>query len=468
MPHPLEQNVSRRVVSILSVITLIAFLPLLLFATYQSVILITRAVGTKAVIVIDTKTILEPIRSDFYHAFAQGGEEPNDMIRPVLSEIRTLNPKIIRIDHIFDYYDVVSKKDGFLTYSFSKLDTVVDSIQATGATPLLSLSYMPSVIAKDGVITNPPNDWNEWAQVIQKTIEHYSGKNEKNIPGLYYEVWNEPDLDQFGSWKLTGEKNYLTLYHYAATGATASKNVQPFFLGGPSTTGLYKNWVIGLAKSDDRVDFYSWHSYLSDPKRFSSDQKNFVSWLIPFPNQTLKPTLITEFGLSGAKSSSYGTMYGAAYTASVIRQLISGGPTYLFSFELVDGPGDTTGQGWGLLTHPNQGKIKKPRYFVYSFLDDMVGNRLQLTGEGTWVTGYATIRENIISTLLINFDASGLHIETVPITWTGLNPGSYQMTTHCLNEKEHTVSVTVPFTGIWEKKLYMPAQSVCKITLKKV
>ena len=467
MTSPLERNVPPKFISILSVVTLIAFLPLLLFATYQSVILITRASGTKAAIVVDTSSELETITSDFYHAFAQGGEESKNMIAPVLSEVTSLTPKIIRIDHIYDYHDVVTKKDGTLIFSFSKLDAIVDSIRATGAVPLLSLSYMPPAIAKDGSVISIPNDWNEWAHVVERTIEHFSGKNERNLTGVYYEVWNEPDLEQFGNWKLSGEKNYLTLYHYAHIGAQNAKNVQPFFLGGPSTTGLYKNWIIALTKSGDRVDFYSWHSYLADPKRFLTDQKNLVSWLLPYPNSILKPTLITEFGPSGSKNTAYGTMYGAAYTASVIRQLISGGPAYLFTFELVDGPSETEGKGWGLMTHPNQGKIKKPRFFLYQFLDDMMGKRIQLNGEGTWVTGFATTRDSTIRTLLINFDAVGTHAETVPITWKNLSPGNYHMTTQCLLEKEQVSGLTVTASGIGEKKLYMPAQSVCKILLKK-
>ena len=39
-----------------------------------------------------------------------------------------------------------------------------------------------------------------------KTIEHYSGKGERNMSGIYYEVWNEPDLAQFGSWNWEGTK----------------------------------------------------------------------------------------------------------------------------------------------------------------------------------------------------------------------------------------------------------------------
>ena len=67
-----------------------------------------------------------------------------------------------------------------------------------------------------------------------KTIEHYSGKGGKNLSGVYYyEVWNEPDLAQFGSWKMGG-KNYLTLYHYGRVRREQSgTGVNQFYLGGP-------------------------------------------------------------------------------------------------------------------------------------------------------------------------------------------------------------------------------------------
>ena len=64
-----------------------------------------------------------------------------------------------------------------------------------------------------------------------QTIEHYGSKT-KNINGIYYEVWNEPDLAQFEDGN-TEEKNYLTLYQYASTGARRTQNVNTFYLGGP-------------------------------------------------------------------------------------------------------------------------------------------------------------------------------------------------------------------------------------------
>jgi len=460
----LERNTSPKITSLISILAILLFLPLLLFATYQSVTLITRAIGTPANIVVDTKAVLEPIKTDFYHAFAQGGEEAEDMIAPISSEVKGLRPKLIRLDHIYDNFNVVQGSGGGMSFDFSRLDQAVNTILSTGAKPVLALSYMPRSIAQGGTIINPPNDWNDWATVVQKTIEHYSGKDQKNIGGVYYEVWNEPDLAQFGSWKIGGTKNYLTLYQYASDGAKRAQNTNWFYLGGPAVTGLYKTWIMALASSGYRVDFFSWHAYLSDPKRFASDQANFVNWMLPYPWHTLKPTLITEFGFTGDKSTLYNTTYAAAYTAAVIRQMISGSASYMFSFELKDGPGQSN--GWGLVGHQNAGKKAKPRYYVYAFIDQMVGNRLQVTGEGTWVTGFASVKEKTIRLMLVNFDRSGGHVETVPIKFTNLDPGTYSVRQHFLFGTDTTTQQAIT-DGIFEQKLYMAAQTVAILELTK-
>lgn len=452
--------------SIISFIALLIFLPLFILGVGQTITILTRAIGTPANIVVDAGSRLEPIKTDFYHAFAQGGEEKTDMLAAVSGDVRSLKPQLIRIDHLYDNYDVVGRDGSGLTFSWTKLDAVVNTISATGAKPVLALSYMPNVIAQNGSIINPPNDWNEWALVVQRTIEHFSGKTGRNMTGVYYEVWNEPDLAQFGSWKLGGDKNYLTLYRYAAIGAANAQNVNAFSLGGPATTGLYKNWIEALVKSGNRVNFFSWHSYLSDPKQFATDQKNIISWLISYPTYTLLPKLITEFGFTGSKSVGYGSMYGAAHTVAVIRQLISGGPTYLFSFQLKDGPGQTDGSGWGLMTHDDNGLKKKPKYYVYSFVDAMVGTRLLLSGEGSWVTGFSTVRDNVIRILLVNFDARGSHSEQVPVKITNLQPGSYNVRQRFLLGRDTATDYDSP-DGILTADVFMPAQSVAIIEVTK-
>lgn len=462
----LTRRISEKTTSLVSLIALLIFLPFLLFVSFRTVQLISRATGTPARIVVDTTSTLEPVKTDFYHAFSQGGEESTDMLAPVADQLRALKPKLIRLDHIYDHYDVVGKSGDQLTFNFQKLDVAVGTIRALGAQPLLALSFMPAVIAKDGSIINPPVNWEDWALVVQRTIEHYSGKNGKNLSGVYYEVWNEPDLDQFGKWKYSGEKNYITLYQYAALGASRATSVNAFLLGGPATTGLYKSWILALVKSGLRVDFLSWHSYLPDPDRYATDQKNLISWLLPYPQYVLLPKLITEYGFTGAKDVRYGTMYAAAYTAAAIRQMISGGPAWTLSFQPIDGPNQQAGDGWGLITHEDNGKQLKPRYHVYSFIDAMAGTRLELQGEGTWVTGFATRRDGVVRVLLVNFDSGGSHSENVPVTFTKLAAGSYTYRERFLLGRDITSTETVG-EALLAKQVFMPAQSIAILELTK-
>lgn len=459
MSFSLTGRVTDKTMSAISFVALIVFLPLLLLAAYQTATIISRATGKPARIVIDAgSTANETIDPTFMRAFAQGGEEPGNWLAPIQKEVAALKPTWIRIDHIYDFYDIVKKENNSLSFDFSKLDPLINSIRATGATPVIALSYMPPAIARDGKVTNPPTNWDDWALVVQKTIEHISG----SAPDVYYEVWNEPDHEQFGGWKLDGEKNYLTLYQYAARGAAQAKNIRLFFLGGPATTGLYKNWVIKLVESGERVDFLSWHSYLSDPKRFTQDQKNIASWLITHPEAVLLPKLITEFGFTGAKDTRYGLPYASAYTAAVFRQLAGQKPQALFSFQLKDGPNQEKGDGWGL--------IGKPRYHVFPFFERMAGNRLLLTGEGTWVAGLATKQGTAIRVMLVNFDAGGGHTETVPVTITNLTNGTYtyqQQYLQGLRPEDLKTSDEQISDGTLTKQLFLPAQSVVILELTK-
>lgn len=460
----LEHRPPRRFTSVFSTITILIFMPFLLYALSQTAELLTRAFGKPANIIVHTDIQLHPVQTDYLFAFAQGGEEPNDMLAPVLPEVRALNPRYIRIDHIYDYFNVVQKDGETLTFDFSRLDLAVNSIIATGATPVLSLSYMPSAIAKDGVIINPPNNWDEWALVVKKTIEQYSGISNKNLNNVYYEVWNEPDLAQFGSWKLQGEKSYLTLYRYAAIGAGNAENVNRFYLGGPSTTGLYRNWIFGLMNSGLRVDFFSWHSYLENPKEFAKDQEEISSWLVSSPTYYFLPRLITEYGFTGAKDSRYSTMYAAAHAAAVFRQTVSINPPIMFAFQVKDGPNQT--DGWGLLEHESKGKGTKPRYNLYPFIREMNGTRLELLGEGTWVTALATIRDGVIRLMLVNFNHQVSKSENVPIIFARLQPGEYSYTEKFLLGRDVTTTVSVGNTQSLYKEIFMPANSLAIIELR--
>jgi hypothetical protein len=464
--------------SIVTSATIFFLLPFLLYAIYNTTILISRATGKPADITVNATLISGTIDNKFYKAFAQGGEESTDMLRPVINQVKSLNPELIRLDHIYDHYNVVSGEPGAVKFDFSRLDQAVETVISTGATPLLSLSYMPSVIAQGGVIINPPVLWDDWAGVVKATIEHYSGKSGKNLTGVYYEVWNEPDLGQFGSWKLTGDKNYLTLYSYAAKGAKSAQNTNRFHLGGPSTTGLYKNWIVALAKSGQRVDYFSWHTYNPNPNRLAKDMNSIYGWLKTQPLMAIKPKLITEFGFTGDKDTRYQTTFAAAYTIATIRQLMDVPPQYLFSFQLKDGPNQESGAGWGLLSHETAGATTKPRFYVYNFLSQIQGKRLGVKGEGSWVTGYAAIDNSTIQLMLVNFSQNGgARIEQVPVKFINLPGSQYQLkldylfeTSCALDQPKDTAlpQIITPNSGITNQTVCLPENNAVIIRLAPV
>jgi hypothetical protein len=137
------------------------------------------AEGLPAIITVDTKSDMGKIPSSLWQNLSQGGEEPIDMIKPVISLTRALQPKLIRVDHLFDYYNVYA---GPNNYDFSKLDPVIDSILLTGARPMLSISYTTASMAKNNQNAGEPADWELWYQLVKATAHRYS--IDKKITGL--------------------------------------------------------------------------------------------------------------------------------------------------------------------------------------------------------------------------------------------------------------------------------------------
>ena len=198
--------------------------------------LLIGAAGEPANIIVDTQAILGPMPRPWRN-LAQGGESNNWRLQPLISQVKALKPEYIRIDHVYDFYEIVSRDgSGRLQYNWTKIDPVVSDILATGAKPYIALSYMPSAIAVNGDIVSKSNNWGEYQQVIQRTIEHFS--KERGIEDVNYEVWNEPDL--FGKWSIG---NYLMMYSFASRGAqqAAANGSKAFKFGGPATTALYRN-----------------------------------------------------------------------------------------------------------------------------------------------------------------------------------------------------------------------------------
>lgn len=400
-------------------------LPLLLRGINQIQRIWAGAEGRLSSINVQTDQVIGPLPRP-WQALAQGGDELTTFMDNTQPQVKALGIRYIRIDHIYDGFNVVSKNGEQLVFNWVELDKIVDKIRGSGATPFLSLSYMPLPISKSDIIDEPKN-WNDWSLVIQKTIEHYSG--DKNIPNIYYEVWNEPDL--FGKWTMGGAKNYQTLYLYASRGATSAKVSQVFKLGGPATTGLYKNWIDNffpfVLANKLRLDFFSWHRYDLDLEKYNEDVTSVERWIESHPYFSSVEKIVSELGADSNKGGANDTNLGAIHLLAVSRELLYK-IKYGFSFSV-------TG-AWGVLG--------KPREQALRLLTNLGENRLGVTGEGTWVKAIGAKSTKGFQVLVINYDPKYNHSEVVPVTFTGLTDQNFLLRQAIMGSGEirHAVATT--------------------------
>ncbi len=433
----------------------------------------SRAAAVKARIDINVNDKLGQV-PDRWKALAQGGEEKGRMLENVIPQVSGLYPRYIRIDHIYDYYDVVSRDpSGNLRFDWSKLDQTVCDIYHTGAKPFFSLGYMPPALSGDQSLVSAPKNWDEWSLLVQKTVERYSGKYTRLcgqvsgnwMSGIYYEVWNEPDLETFGKWSLYGgTKDYKTLYSYSVKGADQAKNVYPFLIGGPATTALYQSWIQKfldyVSAHNLRIDFLSWHHYSKNPEDFVDDIVSLNKWLIPpqYAKYQHLPRIVSEWGYDSEPNPIADTNIGAAYTVTAIRNFFNAGFDLAFLFEIKDGPTPR----WGILSDTG---AEKPRYHALELLNLLEGRDLLVNGEGTYVKALASTTENKTVVVLVNYDKDNKDTELVPVTLSGLHSGSYTLNLHYLAGSDVTINGVQVKNGVFKRDILMQPNTVVALEL---
>lgn len=342
-----------------------------------------------------------------HRGFSQGGEGQmtqrgyfEDAMR-IMTDIR---PTYIRIDHLYDYYNILSFDDnGNPVYDFSELDRIVDAVINIGAEPLMSLSYTPPALAQDTVYA-PPTDLNAWESLVYETVNYYNIERGLNI--RYWEVWNEPNLAHFWDGTIP---DYLELYSATAQGL---KRADPSALiGGPATLsnpsrlpGYYRfseqNWFTALInhanKNDLPIDFVSWHLYSTSPDSYLENIELHQSWLRDLDPQPLM--LMTEWNYSGGKSSTMDNRRSVAYLAHTLSVLSQSDLQQAFYFEPIDG-GDDWINSWGLIRADS---TPKPSFYAYKLFDRLDGVQLKAVSNHLNVGAMATQSDDDIMVLIWN------------------------------------------------------------------
>lgn len=181
----------------------------------------------------------------------------------------------VRIDHIFDddFYGLVSRTaGGSLAYDFTKLDSVVLPMFAQGMTPWFTLSYMPGALAADKMTA--PSSMEEWGGVVWTTVRHYA---DLGYRGLNWEVWNEPDLNQF--WK----SSTAAFHELYASSAYAVKSADPTAqVGGTAVSDINSSsmsFFLDYIAANPTIpfDFVSWHDYGGNDFSSATSVANMLS-----------------------------------------------------------------------------------------------------------------------------------------------------------------------------------------------
>lgn len=414
---------------LIGIVVIALALPIAIFLVENETSFFKRASGEPAELIVDKAISVQVKNISHWNNISQGGSDETRMIEPVVDDLKHLQPSYIRIDHLFDRYDVVSRSSGGeLVLDWSLLDITVNDILATGAKPFFSLSYMPRELAAGGGVTDNPVNWAEWENLVKRTIEHYSGIGGMNIPMVYYEIWNEPDL--FGEFKVGRGKDYLDLYLHSVRGAQSAQNIQTFKIGGPATTKLYSSWfkkLISFVRDNNLwIDFYSWHLYSEDLDDYERDFEKIHKWLGEYPEYSGIELVLSETGHSSELDSRYDTNFSAIHflaLAATLEDKID----KTFTFQAKDNRGQSQYWGnWGILTHEQHGQpVKKPRYRALEFLNRMVGDPVMVEGEGSWVRAFARDDGNVLRVMVANYDPNNKHSESVPIVFNNLDGSNY-------------------------------------------
>jgi beta-xylosidase len=322
--------------------------------------------------------------------------------RSVAPIINTIGTSLVRIDHIFDdgYYHVVQKKpNGSYEYDWRRLDAVISEILKTGARPFLCLSYMPLAMSRDHTPYQAPTNFNDWRVLCEELVRHM--RIRFNLTGLYYEVWNEPDLKQF--WK-GSKQDYFDLYQASVS---AIKSTDPSAkVGGPAVSSIVMGWARLFLKFVKnlklQLDFVSLHLYNQDPVTYSHHIQYLKQTLadMAFPDSV--EILLTEWNSSGPLDASNDAFYNAGHTAAVLsvfhKENISKAfffmPKDYFNSQILYG-------GWGLVTYDGRPKPSFNCFDAYRRLKD--GQEIRITSTDNSVKALGVINGTTLKLLLWNY-----------------------------------------------------------------
>jgi len=403
---------------------------LLLFAS------LALAQGTSVPITIDVHKGLGPMEIDRF-ALGQGGLSEDPIWNDRIPEIRSLNPRLIRL-FLQEYFDVYPKKG---IYHWNTLDQSVDTILAAGAHPLMCIAIKPKLlfptINQDRV---EPTSYAEWEELIYQMAKHYKERG-SNIE--YWEVANEPDIGEDGGCpsRFTAE-NYPRFYEHTAKAVLRADPTAK--VGGPALatwrSPLLRALLEHCSSKKIPLHFVSWHIYNSKPLEIKDTILSVRKLLEEFPNLHCE-TILDEWNMS-LMDPELDPRYQPCFIAEVAYQMFASKLDYSCYYHIRDyhvsmerfgrfmSPHGTLfmARWWndmpqfdGLFDFQN---VVRPAFFTFRLLSRLIGERLAVEPQPGEVQPHllATLEpsRDRINVLIWNFALSAPPEVQVAIQFTGL------------------------------------------------
>ncbi|MGI9088843.1 MAG: GH39 family glycosyl hydrolase [Chthoniobacterales bacterium] len=308
-----------------------------------------------------------------------------------------------------------------LLYSFFNADRIMDFLLSIGMRPFVELSFMPETLAsgKKTVFhyqanVTPPKDYKQWATLIKKLVSHWVERyGLAEVSQWFFEVWNEPNLEAFG----TGKQNdYFQLYRSTVE---AIKSVDGSLkVGGPATA--QNAWVPEFLEYCEKhklaADFVSTHYYPTDA--FGKIGADTAAQLAHAPPDIMQkraretcanaqglPIYYTEWNISSnPRDPFHDEPFAAALATNIImgvQGLVQGYSYWTFSdiFEENYFPSVPFHGGFGLL---NIYGIAKPIYRAFELLHRLGDEVLPIHGKHKTVSAWVTRQAAEVTVLLTN------------------------------------------------------------------
>ena len=220
------------------------------------------------------------------------------------------------------------------SYDFTNSDVVLLDMLKAGTKPFYRLGQsIEHQTKKYGIY--PPRDYKKWARICEHIIRHYNegwaGGYQMGIE--YWEIWNEPDLDQpEDRWKTDPRTWAGTMEQFDELYAVTAKHLKKCFpqlrIGGPAFANPRKYGPAFLDYVKEKgapLDFFSHHMYHHKPARIVEDVR-IIRRLLDEKGFTQAESILNEWNYNRGwdhAADFYGrkmrpTIKGAAFVGAVM------------------------------------------------------------------------------------------------------------------------------------------------------